>query len=88
MHRIIITEIADQEIWNIYNYIAKDNPYYARIVTENIYWLIYRLAEFPKLWMQIDWEYQIIEPVYKYKVRYKIKRNCIYVVWVFKWQDR
>jgi len=77
-----------KNIDDIKDYISFDNEIIADKVVGSILNTIQYLALFPKLWPnKIRDLREIIDPVYKYIIRYKIKGNIIYIVTIYKFKN-
>jgi hypothetical protein len=75
-----------QYLW-IWEYIARDNPFYANEVLDKIDHSIEIILIFPFIWKEIrSWYRQIVEPNYKFKIIYKVKWDTIYIVWLYREQ--
>ncbi len=87
MFKIIITQSALEEYAQIGDFIAKDNLYYAHRVLQSIDETFQTLLEFPYIWKIINPTHRIIvEPQYKYKIVYKVEKNIIYIIAIFKYK--
>jgi hypothetical protein len=88
MFKIKIQKRAIQSITKTIEFISQDNIFYSNQVQEFIYKSIKLLEEFPLLWTDIwNWYRKIVEPNYKFKIIYKIKKENIYVVWIYREQN-
>ncbi len=66
-----------------------DNLFYANEVLTKIDNSINIITEFPYIWKDLDWiKRLIVEPKYKFNIVYKIWKNTIYIVSIFREQDR
>ena len=75
----------DLEIWK---YIAQDNLYYANEVLNKIDSSINTIANFPFIWKEMkNWLRLIVEPTYKFKIIYDIKKDFIYIISIFKYKN-
>ena len=85
MYKIKILRKAENNLIETFNYISLDNTNYAKIVLDSIKKSINYLSKYPFLWKKIDDNLrQIVEPKYKFKIIYKVSKNIIYIVAVFK----
>ena len=87
MYKIKIYKKAINTITKTIEYISQDNVFYANQVQEYIYKSIKLLESFPFLWVQKN-DYRVIfEPNYKFKIVYKIKKDTICIVWIYREQS-
>lgn len=88
MFRKIITKEALKELNEISNFIAEDNLFFALKVIDNINETINTITIFPYIWKKLNENHRIIiEPQYKYKIIYRIEKEIIYIVSVFKYKN-
>jgi len=88
MYNIKFYKKASQDYINIWEYIWKDNLFYSNKVLKNIDETIETILLYPKIWREINFKYRfIVEYEYKYKIVYKIKKDTIYIVSIFKYQN-
>lgn len=87
MYSIIFSKDSLKDFQEIFNYIFQDNPYYAKIVIDNIYSSIEMLKTFPFLWKEVKNNYREIINEYKYRIVYKVSKNKIYIISIFKYKD-
>ncbi len=89
MYKVEILPEAIEDILQIVNYIGEDNVYYANKVKSHIKKTILLLSSFPYLWIEIDNIHRkIIESKYRYKIVYRIENNYVYIVSVFREQNK
>lgn len=89
MYKIVILPYARQNILEVVNYIAQDNLFYANKVQEYIKKSILLLSDFPYIWKELDLIYrQIVESKYKFKIVYKLENEIIYIVAVYREQEK
>lgn len=89
MHNIKFYKKALEEYNEIWEFIAKDNLFYANKVLSNIDNTIDIIATFPNIWKLINKTYRlVVEPEYKYKIVYKIYKETVYIVSIFKYKDK
>lgn len=78
---IIISEYADQELEQIYNYIGQDSEFYASKTINEIYKRIKNLLLFPEMGKVIDKGNNIRQIIYKsYKILYSFNSDNIYIL--------
>jgi len=88
MYNVKFFKKAKEQYINIWKYIAQDNLFYANKVLDKIDNSINTILEFPTIWTKVDDIYRkIVEPNYKFKIVYKIKKDIIYIVWIYREQD-
>lgn len=87
MYKIKIQKRAINSITKTIKYISQDNIFYANQVQEYIYKSIKLLESFPFLWIQKDNYRVIIESNYKFKIVYKIEKDIICIVWIYREQN-
>lgn len=87
MYKIKIQKRAINSITKTIEYISQDNIFYTNQVQEYIYKSIKLLETFPFLWVKKDDYRVIIEPNYKFKIVYKIRKDTICIVWIYREQD-
>jgi len=88
MLRVKFFKKAREQYINIWKYIAKDNILYANEVLDKIDKSIEMIIIYPNIWNQIDDIYRkIVEPNYRFKIIYKIKKDTIYIVWIYREQN-
>lgn len=89
MYKIIFLDRAKFNYLWIWDYIALDNLFYSKEVLDKIDKCIDILVDFPYIWKDLDWTHrQIVEPNYKFKIVYKIEIEIIYIVAIFREQDK
>ncbi|MDD2871621.1 MAG: type II toxin-antitoxin system RelE/ParE family toxin [Candidatus Gracilibacteria bacterium] len=89
MYKIVILPYARQNILEVVNYIAQDNLFYANKVQEYIKKSILLLSDFPYIGKELDLIYrQIVESKYKFKIVYKLENEIIYIVAVYREQEK
>lgn len=87
MFKIIYTPKVKNDLIDIQEYIAKDSVFYALNVIQKIIDTINILSTFPKIWAKIDnIHHMIIDKNYWYKIIYKISKEKIIIMWVFKYK--
>lgn len=89
MFKIIFTKTALDNLIEIRDYIALNNVEIAQKVFDIIFNLASYLSIFPKLWIEINWANyrEIVEPIYNYKIRYKIDWDVIYSLVIYKYNN-
>ncbi len=88
MLRVEFSKKASLEYFEIWEYIAQDNLFYANEILNKIDNSIDKILLFPFIWKEIDkWIRMIVEPNYKIKIVYKIKENSIYILSIFKYKN-
>ena len=89
MYNIEFSSQSLSNIDDIRNYISNDNIIIANKVIDSILNTIQYLSLFPKLWENKNWRFrEIVEPVYKYKIRYKIINNIVYIITIYKFKNK
>ncbi len=89
MHKVFFTHEAQQDLQDIYDHIAQDNPFYASEVVIKIHTSIDFLKEFPYIGTLFrDNIRYIVEPKYHLKIVYRIISTHIEILSVFKYQER
>ncbi len=88
MYKIFFTPHSEEDLQNIYTYIADDNAFYAEDVLVKIHKSIDFLKIFPMIWtiFEDDLRY-IVEPKYRFKIIYRIKDESIEILSVFKYKE-
>jgi len=88
MLKVEFSNEADFEYIQIWQYIAEDNLFYANEVLNKIDSSIDTICLFPFIWRDM-WNglKLIVEPKYKYKIVYRLKKDYIYIVSVFKYKN-
>jgi plasmid stabilization system protein ParE len=88
MFKIIYPPKVKKDLIEIQEFIAQYNVFYGLKVIESIMDSINLLLTFPKIWKKIDdIHYMIVENNYWYKVVYKIEKENIIIMWVFKYKN-
>lgn len=88
MLKIEFSNKASIEYLEIWEFIAKDNLFYANEVLNKIDNSIDTILEFLFIWKEIDtWIRMIVEPTYRFKIIYEIKNDYIYILSVFKYKN-
>ena len=88
MYKIKFFKKAKEQYINIWKYIAQDNLFYANEVLNKIDKSIEIILEFPNIWTNIDITYKkIVEPNYKFKIVYKLRKDTICIVWIYRKQN-
>lgn len=89
MHKIFFTPLSEEDLQNIYAYIAEDNPFYAEDVLSKIHHSIDFLKEFPLIGTELEGNKRyIVEPRYRYKIVYRISNSdTIEILSVFKYKE-
>jgi plasmid stabilization system protein ParE len=88
MLRSEFSKEASFDYITIWEYIAKDNLFYANEVLNKIDSSIETILDFPFIWKEIEnWLRIIIEPIYKYKIVYEVRKEIIYIVSIFKYKN-
>jgi plasmid stabilization system protein ParE len=89
MYKIIFLDEASYDYIWIWEFIALDNLFYSKEVLDKIDKSIDILSDFPLIWKDLDWVYrQIVEPNYKFKIVYKIDNETIYIVAIYREQEK
>lgn len=88
MYKIRFFDTAIKDLNEISVYISLDNPLQSKIVLDSIKSSIDYLQTFPYLWKEVkNWFRQIIEKEYKYRIIYKVEKEIVYIVSIFKYKD-
>lgn len=88
MFRALFSKKSSLEYFEIWEYIALDNLFYANEVLNKIDNSINTILEFPFIWKEIDsWIRMIVEPTYKFKIVYEVRKDTIYILSVFKYKN-
>lgn len=88
MFKIEFSENANNEYLEILEYIAQDNLFYANEVLNKIDYSIEIILQYPLIWKEIEnWIRYIVEPKYKYKIIYKIEKEIIFIISIFKYKN-
>lgn len=89
MYEIIFSEESLNDIDEIKAFIELDNRIISEKVVSSIMNTIQYLSVFPQLWVLKNWDSrEIVESVYKYKIRYKLINNLIYIFTIYKYQNK
>ncbi len=82
MYKIIYSEKSKENVINIMNFIWN---FSSTKVISAIKKTISLLEEFPEMWIEIsEDEREIVEPKYKYQIRYAIIWQEIYILLIYK----
>ena len=88
MYSIYYTKESESNLLEIFLYISDDNWFYAAKVITHIKSTIDILKLFPLSGKLIKSEYRlIVESKYKYKIVYKINKNIVQILSIFKYQN-
>ncbi len=89
MFEIVYTEQALQDLENIRDYIAKDNPWYAQKVLDDVTnFISVRVSLYPQIGRSMSSGVRrVIEPNFKYNIVYRCKGEQIVVYSVFKYKN-
>lgn len=88
MFNVEFSNEANLEYISIWEYIAKDNLFFANEVLNRIDSSIETILMFPMIWKEIDKGIRmIVEPIYKYKIVYEVRIDTIYVLSIFKYKN-
>ncbi len=89
MYEIIFSEESLDDISQIKRFISLDNELISEKVIASIINTIQYLLLFPKLWkVKNNNDREIIDSVYKYNIRYIIENNYIYIITIYKYQNK
>ncbi len=91
MLKITYSDKALFDLEEIYNFIRKDNDFYANKVVDSITWQIWWLiSAFPKIWKQItsNWLRESVESSFRYRIFYKIYNDRIRIISISKYKDK
>ncbi len=88
MLRVKFSDEAELNYYEIWDYISKDNKESAIEVLNQIDKIIETISLYSLLWIDLkDGNRLIVDSKYKYKIVYRIKKDCIYIVSIFKYQN-
>ena len=88
MFKLKFFKKAKNQYIDIGKYIALDNLFYANEVLNKIDNSIETILVYPNIWTKIDNVYRkVVEPNYKFKIVYKIKKDIICIVWIYREQN-
>lgn len=88
MFKVKYTKSAENDLFEIYNYIAEDNDFIASKVIMKIKYTINILSVFPLSWKIIENNYRaIIESKHNYKIVYEFSKNTVYIISIFKYKN-
>lgn len=87
MPKIKLLSTAIEDLKEILIYISFDNPLQAKKVIEDIHSSIDYLILFPFLWKEIKSWFREIVAKHKYRVVYKVDKEVVYIVSIFKYKD-
>ena len=87
MYNVEFTFRALKNIDDIKSYISIDNPIIWNKVITSILNTVQYLYMFPKLWIEKGIYREIIEPVYRYQIRYKVDKDIIYIITIYKYKN-
>lgn len=88
MFNLKYTKKSEDKLFEIYSFIALDNPFIAAKVITKIKSSIDILRSFPLSWKVLKWDYRfIIEPKHNYKIVYNFSNDTIYIISIFKYQN-
>ncbi len=89
MYEIIFSDESLDDITQIKNFISLDNLQISEKVINSIINTIQYLSIFPKMWVEKNNLYrEIVEITYKYNIRYKVENNYIYIMTIYKYQNK
>ncbi len=87
MFKVKYTAKAEEKLFEIYSYIALDNPFIAAKVIIKIKSSIDVLWSFPLSWRIIKNNYRyIVEPKHNYKIIYEFSNWIVYIISIFKYK--
>lgn len=85
MYKIEYTTKAKLNFLEISDFIWNDN--YLKVI-DSIYNTISLLEINPEMWIEIvKWERELVEPKYKYQIRYVIIWKEIYILFIYKFNN-
>jgi len=88
MFKIKYTAKAEDKLFQIYNFIALDNPFIAAKVIMKIKSSIDILWFFPLSWKVLEDNYRfIVDSKYNYKIIYQISNWVVYIISIFKYEN-
>ncbi|MCH2189247.1 type II toxin-antitoxin system RelE/ParE family toxin [Candidatus Gracilibacteria bacterium] len=90
MYSVVISQIAQDQIETLYDYIARDNVGQADLVVQKVYGFFDYLRIFPKMGKPITSHYrEFVETKYRYRVIYTCNDapQRIEIVSILKYQD-
>jgi plasmid stabilization system protein ParE len=87
MYKLIYTQDFSNELRQIEQYIAVDNPLSALLAVRSILSSVLLLQKFPGIWKQYSTSFRmLVENQYKYRIIYRIEERNIYLMWVSKYK--
>ena len=88
MFSIKYTAKAENNLFEIYSYIAEDNPFMAAKVILQIKSSMEILKIFPLSWRVLEEDYRcVVESKHNYKIVYKFSEGVIYIISISKYRD-
>jgi plasmid stabilization system protein ParE len=91
-YKIILMDVAEDDLHSIYSYIARDSEYYAEKVKDSIIqWCEDVLSIAPHIGHILHegkMIREITETTYGYVIRFQIIENTVYILMIYKWQLR
>lgn len=87
MIKTIYSKESIQDLQEISSYISMDNPLQAKKVMDDIYLSIDYFKTFPFLWKEVKNWYREIVAKHKYRVVYKVYKDIVYIVSIFKYKN-
>ncbi len=88
MYKIIYTAESEDNLSDIFEFISKDNEFYAIKVLTSIKTTIDILKIFPKSWKVIEQEIRmIVNSDYWYSIIYQIKWIEVYILSISKYRN-
>lgn len=87
MYNIIFTSRALKSMDDVRGYISQDNPDMAMKVINTIISFSSYLSLFPNLWIEVKKYREIVEPIFRYKIRYSTEGENIYIMVIYKYKN-
>lgn len=86
MYKIIVLSEAQDDLDNIYSYIAEDNILYATKTIREVWQTFQMIKDFPYLWKWDNSLREFVETKYKFRIIYSVneEEQIITVIAVFK----
>jgi len=88
MFKVVYSHKVQQDLRNISDFIARDNPLYAIKTVHSIMKTIEVLEKFPYVGKEIIWNIrELVEKNYRYKIVYEVWKKIVTIVSIYKYQD-
>jgi len=88
MYKIVFSAQARSEYLSIWQYIAKDNLFYANEVLNKIDYSVNILKTFPRIGKSLEDELmEIVEPRYWFRIIYEVVDDEIMILSIFRYKN-